>query len=528
LLHQPRVLAIVVCISAALSSSTVDVHGQPSKLGPEFRVNNPNANRQTHPDVAMHDDGRFVVVWASGSGQDGSAYGVFGRRLNAAGVPQAVEFQVNTFTTGSQNYPEMAMSASGAFIVVWHSAQDGSSNGVFAKRFDSSGTVLATEFQVNVHTSNAQASPDVAMDDDGNVIVVWEGEGATDTGIFGRRFDSTGAAQGAEFQVHTYTGAGSQIEARVAAAGNGDFVVVWDSSVQDGSVTGIFGQRFDSAGAAQGIEFQINTLTSGHQNLPALAVVDDGAFVVAWNGSYPINNAGVLAQRFDATGERAGVEFVVNEYTPLNQVFPSVAAAGDGSFVVVFMTPRDGNGYGIFARAFDSAGAGLGSDFQVNTYTSTSQVAPAIAMASDGDFVIAWMSPQPADTGDVFVQRGGTPPVLAPLDIDGDAEVGALTDGLLVLRHLFGFTGSTLTSGAVGAGCTVRCDAATIVAYLAGLGMTLDVDGDTELAALTDGLLFLRFAFGFTGSTLITGAVDNDNCTRCNADQIASYLQGLI
>ena len=45
-----------------------------------------------------------------------------------------------------------------------------------------------------------------------------------------------------------------------------------------------------------------------------------------------------------------------------------------------------------------------------------------------------------------------------------------LTDGLLALRFLFGFTGSTLTTGAVGQGCT-RCDAAMIEPYLTALTM---------------------------------------------------------
>jgi hypothetical protein len=54
---------------------------------------------------------------------------------------------------------------------------------------------------------------------------------------------------------------------------------------------------------------------------------------------------------------------------------------------------------------------------------------------------------------------------LIELDIDGNGLIDALTDGLLVLRYLFGFNGATLTTGAVGDGCT-RCDAATIQAYL--------------------------------------------------------------
>ena len=76
-----------------------------------------------------------------------------------------------------------------------------------------------------------------------------------------------------------------------------------------------------------------------------------------------------------------------------------------------------------------------------------------------------------------------------------------LTDGLLVLRARFGFSGSSLTLGAVGENC-MRCDSATILSYLIGLGLTLDIDDDGTLQPLTDGLLILRFLFGFGGTTL--------------------------
>jgi hypothetical protein len=52
----------------------------------------------------------------------------------------------------------------------------------------------------------------------------------------------------------------------------------------------------------------------------------------------------------------------------------------------------------------------------------------------------------------------------------------------------------------------------------------LDVDGDGETLPLTDGLLVLRYLFGFTGSTLTTGAVDLVNCTRCDAAAIIGFL----
>jgi DNA-binding beta-propeller fold protein YncE len=55
-----------------------------------------------------------------------------------------------------------------------------------------------------------------------------------------------------------------------------------------------------------------------------------------------------------------------------------------------------------------------------------------------------------------------------------------------------------------------------------------DIDGDGQTEPLTDGLLLLRYLFGFTGATLVSGAVDVVNCTRCTAAVIEAYLGALI
>jgi DNA-binding beta-propeller fold protein YncE len=56
-------------------------------------------------------------------------------------------------------------------------------------------------------------------------------------------------------------------------------------------------------------------------------------------------------------------------------------------------------------------------------------------------------------------------------------------------------------------------------------GRAYDVDGDGEIDALTDGLLLLRYAFGFRGAILIGGAVDVANCVRCTAEQIEAFIE---
>jgi hypothetical protein len=472
----------------------------------------------------MDDDGDFIVVWLT------SSYDVLaGQRFDAAGMPQGGEFSVvsssyNVFGVAT------AMDSAGNFVVVWQTlGQDGSNQGVFARRYDAMGGELGGEFQINTRTTGQQNFPEVATDADGDFVVVWQSylqddESAYQPGVFGQRFASSGAPLGGEFLVNSYT-SGPQTFPKVAMDADGDFVVVWESG-HDGAPNGIFGQRFTSAGARQGAEFLVNAFTSSNQSSPAVAMDDAGRFVVAFRSPGDGAVFGIFARRFDTAGTALGTEFRVSTYTTSGtpQAYPAVAADGDGDFVVVWFTPGqdDGGGQGgVFGQRFDSSGAPQGVEFQVNSYTEAQQDRQAVAMNADGDFVVVWK-----DLGQYAIL--GRRFFGAVLDVDGNGTVEALTDGLLVLRYRFGFTGATLIAGVVDTADCTRCAAADILAYLTSIENQLDVDGDGETEALTDGLLILRFLFSFTGATLISGAFDSVECVRCTAEEIAAYISGLV
>ena len=114
------------------------------------------------------------------------------------------------------------------------------------------------------------------------------------------------------------------------------------------------------------------------------------------------------------------------------------------------------------------------------------------------------------------------------LDADGNASVDALTDGLLFIRYLFGIRDESLIVGAVASNC-VNCSAVVLESILeqCGTAGTSDIDGNGEVDALTDGLLIIRYLIGIRGDALIAGSVAN-NCSRCAASEIETYLQGLI
>ena len=120
---------------------------------------------------------------------------------------------------------------------------------------------------------------------------------------------------------------------------------------------------------------------------------------------------------------------------------------------------------------------------------------------------------------------GGAAPA-GSLDIDGNGSYDSLTDGLLILRYLFGLTGAALTNNAIGPGAQ-RTDPAQIIAYLNGIAPLLDIDANGNTSALTDGLMILRYMFGLRGAGLISGAMGS-GATRTSAPQIEAYLQSVM
>jgi len=390
--RAPAVLLLVVAVMPRAGWAQGHHHrSTDNPIGPEFRVNTYTTADQRAAFVAgtLGFNYHRVFVWTSIE-QDGSGLGVFGR------VDGSGEFRVNTYTTGYQADPSVAIDDTGNFVVVWTSDQDGSESGVFGQRFAVGGTPLGPEFRVNTYTSDSQQQARVATDGNGNFVVVWtsEGQDGSAAGIFGQRFSSSGDPVGPEFRVNSYT-TGFQYRPAVSAAVTpNDFVVVWqDGTVPGGGGTGrgVFGQRFATAGVPLGPEFEVETYTTGFQGAPAIVVQPSGSYVVVWHSDgQDGSDLGIYGQRYGSSGSPFGSEFRVNADTIGAQAFPSIATDGAGCFFVAW-TSDDGAGTGVFGRLYD-----LGTPidpYRVNTYTTGNQQRPVVGSNGDvGTFVIAWES----------------------------------------------------------------------------------------------------------------------------------------
>ena len=340
--------------------------------------------------------------------------------IHADAQPTALgeDFQVNTYTTGFQGAPDVAFDASGNFVVVWSSdgssGTDTSDDVVLGQRYSSDGTVLGGEFQVNTATENDQRDPAVAIAPSGAFVVAWESRHQPDDesgGVRAQLYASNGSALGDEIVVNTYT-TNSQQAAAVAMHDDGRFLVVWSSvgsSTTDTDSTGILGRRFASDGSPVGGEFQVNSYITGSQFGADVAYGLDGNFIVTWTSSGSSGDDGdslsIQAQLFSSDGSALGAELQVNSYTTSFQRDPKIAVGDDGSFVVAWASfaaspGDDTDGRAVVARRFDSSGSPIGVDFQVNTYTSADQTVPDVAPLAGGEFMVSWLSYGSVDDND--------------------------------------------------------------------------------------------------------------------------------
>lgn len=214
---------------------------------------------------------------------------------------------------------------------------------------------------------------------------------------------------GREFRVNTFVNFG-QVDPAAAMDPDGDFVVTWRNRYY-----GIFAQRYEASGESNGDEFEVSTNDGRQQYRSAVAMDSDGDFVVAWN-SYDPNPYGksyiVFAQRFDASGTPQGEMLRANTASGGSIVRPAVDMADDGDFVIAWQSGWDGSGSGIAAQWFSSDGTPQGDEVRVNTFTDEDQARPAIAMDPQGGAVAVWQSGesflpplQDRDNYGIFAQR---------------------------------------------------------------------------------------------------------------------------
>ncbi len=285
-------------------------------LNSDFLVN-PTINYGEQDEVFAAMDpatGDFVLVWSDRHGNDGWEMGIGGRFYAANGTPYGPEFILNAHTAYSQFEPHAAFSACGRVFVVWTDAGTDGSAGVIGRMFDRYGNALTGELLLNQPNSFTQINPSVSCNAYGDFVVAFEdASGVTGQAreVQARLFDVNGQPKGPQFPVNSVS-AGTQTDPLVAMNADGEFVVVFqDGSGNDGSGYGVYARCYDEQGAALGPQFCPCQATSGNQLQPHVAADWVGNFIVSWEDAGGADSE-VKARRYDRLGSALSGEFVVH------------------------------------------------------------------------------------------------------------------------------------------------------------------------------------------------------------------------
>lgn len=346
-----------------IRAQIVDASG--NTIGSEVRVNSTTKGVQEAPAVTVLSNGSYVLTWYDASGEGGDQDGgIKGQLYNSQGAAVGSEFLINTTTTSSQFAPSVAALASGGFIVTWTDSAKGQQNGrevdetvgdgdgtsIKAQLFNVSGQKVGTEFRVNAEVEGSQTNAVVQALSGSSYVVAWEDEGTSSTATVIKARIFLSGTPSSELVVSP-TSSGNQVRPAIAVLSNGGFVIAWEDQSASGDDTGeISAQIFNASGQKIGSALQVNAVTASGQGAPAISALPNGGFVVVWQDF-----------SLDAEG-----------------VTPDPSAVGDSSAGA------------IKAQFFNASGQKVGGELLVNSTFAGAQIDPTVAVLASGRVLVSW------------------------------------------------------------------------------------------------------------------------------------------
>lgn len=384
---------------------------------PERAAAGPQAGDQQDPAVAMANDGRFVVVWEDNQARGGLNYDVKFSLYAANGSRIAGPTTVSTVAAGVRENARVAMNRNtGEFVVVFAGGVNQFDVNVYMRRYSATGAPLdMSDVKVNSSTNLQTANPSVALAENGNFVVAWEGDSNSDSNweaTFQRyKFNAGGTATAQGTNTIASLSGSDTTNVNVACGATGDFALVWIDGLPASQTDpkNILLRRYNSDGTAK----------AGQQ------VVKTGAY--SGHGISDIPRA-------------------------------RISMANDNSLFVTYIHDDE-----VYGRFYDANGAALGSEIHVNTTTSPDfgefQAKAEVALNPAGNRgAVVWSGTGAADSNGAYMQRfaaANVAPVLAAIpdqivqEPDAFTYTAVATEGSSNFGDVISYSLTTSTSATI-------------------------------------------------------------------------------
>ena len=326
---------------------------------------------------------------------------------------------INKEGSGDQINPSVATNDKGNLVFVWEDDSSdadgkdstGSANAhdIYGRIFKPDGCVQSKDIVINAETAGHQYDPDVAMDANGNFVVVWtdDSDNNGSTQVWMRGFNADGTERWGRKTVNSVS-TRDQYQARIAMAADGTFAVSWTDTREAKDKPQIWVRGFKPDGSQLFAERLIADAAEGERIKSDIFMDDSKRIVVTWQDDHDANSTYQVQMRLlNADGTDRSKVLTVNSEAAGQQVGPSIGGKRDGSKFIISWTDyaKNATEYKIMARIFDANGKEADGEFNISVTAGKNQNSQT-CMDSKGNAVVAWYNPAKRDIFRRFIVDG--------------------------------------------------------------------------------------------------------------------------
>lgn len=353
--------------------------------------------------LVLDGQGGVILAWEDERSDDGDIYA---QRLDADGNAAWTQSGVPVCTKGQPQFaPVVVSDGSGGAVVVWSDGRTFAA-GIYGQRLNAAGVALWTADGRPLSTGNIEQVPSVIPDGSGGAVAAWEcyPNLNDDAEVYVQHINGAGIRQRGGRGLPVGTGSGKQVAPTIIADGAGGAMVFWSDDRAVADDFDVYGQRIDALGSEQWTAGGVLFCAAPQWQYGPVAVLGTGgeAFV-SWEDHR--GTPSVFGQRVDGAGTAYWASSGQLLSTVGRGLTPALLSDGTGGALVGFTAWPDLEASSeIYAQRVDATGAALWNPAGVALCTAPGHQNPCVLVpGAAGGAIAVWEDPR-SDAGDIYAQ----------------------------------------------------------------------------------------------------------------------------
>ncbi len=312
-------------------------------------------NDQTSMRICTDGAGGAIITWQDDRAGLGTG-DVYAQRFNSTHTYWTTNGTLVCNEENQQDFIRIISDGNNGAIIAWRDQRGGSQH-CYAQKIDSAGNSQWTDNGTAVCINQAiLTNPQMCVDGDGGVIIVWNDDRNGNRDLFAQRINSTGQANWTANGVDICNATGEQSAVDIIPDGSGGAIIAWSDRRMGVLDYDIYIQRINSTGHIQWANNGTPICTADNRQFTPNICTDGGTgAIIAWYDERDIERD-VYVQKIDSNGvpqwEANGT--CISNMTG-DQTNTKMISDGLGGAIIVWEDTRGAN-QDIYAQRINGTG----------------------------------------------------------------------------------------------------------------------------------------------------------------------------